>query len=369
MKQYDILVVGSGIYGATYAYLMKQAGKKVLVIDKRDVIGGNIRCENIGDINVHKYGAHIFHTSNRQVWNFVNQFVEFRPFVNSPIANYKGHLYNLPFNMNTFHQLWPDVLTPKQAKDKIQQQIEEAGIKEVHNLEEQALSMVGRDIYEKLIKEYTEKQWGRKCTELPSFIIRRLPVRFTYDNNYFNDTFQGIPVGGYNKLIEGLLKDIDVRLNIDYLEHREELNALAEKIMYTGAIDQYFDYRLGRLEWRSLKFESEDLPIDNYQGNPVMNFTSMDVPYTRIIEHKHFEHSDVPHTVITREYSLEAGAHGEPVYPINDDRNNDLYKEYATLAVAEPNVLFGGRLAQYKYYDMDKVIEEVLNKYRFLLTN
>ena len=360
MKQYDILVVGSGIYGATYAYLMKQTGKKVLVIDKRDVVGGNIRCENVDGINVHKYGAHIFHTSNRQVWDFVNQFVEFCPFVNSPIANYKGHLYNLPFNMNTFHQLWPDVSTPKQAKDKIQQQIEEAGIKEVHNLEEQALSMVGRDIYEKLIKEYTEKQWGRKCTELPSFIIRRIPVRFTYDNNYFNDTYQGIPVGGYNKLIEGLLKDIDVRLNIDYIEHREELNALADKIMYTGAIDQYFDYRLSHLEWRSLKFESEDLPIDNYQGNPVMNFTSMDVPYTRIIEHKHFEHSDVPHTVITREYSLEVGAKGEPVYPINDDRNNDLYKEYATLAVAEPNVLFGGRLAQYKYYDMDKVIEEVL---------
>lgn len=361
MKQYDILVVGSGIYGATYAYLMKQAGKKVLVIDKRDVIGGNIRCENIGGINVHKYGAHIFHTSNRQVWNFINQFVDFRPFVNSPIANYKGHLYNLPFNMNTFHQLWPDVITPKQAKDKIQQQVDEAGIKEVHNLEEQALSMVGRDIYEKLIKEYTEKQWGRRCTELPSFIIRRLPVRFTYDNNYFNDIYQGIPVGGYNKLIEGLLEDIEVRLNVDYLDHRDELNALADKIMYTGAIDQYFDYRLGRLEWRSLKFESEDLPIDNYQGNPVMNFTSMDVPYTRIIEHKHFEHSHVPHTVITREYSLEAGAQGEPVYPINDDRNNNLYKEYATLASVEPNVFFGGRLGQYKYYDMDKVIAEVLS--------
>lgn len=360
MKQYDILVVGSGIYGATYAYLMKQAGKKVLVIDKRDVIGGNIRCENIGGINVHKYGAHIFHTSNRQVWNFVNQFVEFRPFVNSPIANYKGHLYNLPFNMNTFHQLWPDVVTPKQAQNKIQQQIDEAGIKEVHNLEEQALSMVGRDIYEKLIKEYTEKQWGRKCTELPSFIIRRLPVRFIYDNNYFNDIYQGIPVGGYNKLIEGLLENLEVRLNVDYLDHRDELNILADKIMYTGAIDQYFDYRLGRLEWRSLKFESEDLPIGNYQGNPVMNFTSMDVPYTRIIEHKHFEQSDIPHTVITREYSLEAGAQGEPVYPINDNRNNNLYKEYANLASKEQNVFFGGRLGQYKYYDMDKVIAEVL---------
>src|SRR5574344_319724 len=363
MKQYDILIVGSGIYGATYAYLMKQVGKKVLVIDKRDVIGGNIRCENIGGINVHKYGAHIFHTSNRQVWNFVILFVEFHPFVNSPIANYKGHLYNLPFNMNTFHQLWPDVVTPKQAQNKIQQQVDEAGIKEVHNLEEQALSMVGRDIYEKLIKEYTEKQWGRKCTELPSFIIRRLPVRFTYDNNYFNDIYQGIPAGGYNKLIEGLLKDIDIRLNVDYFEHREELNALADKIMYTGAIDQYFDYRFGHLEWRSLKFDSEDMPIDNYQGNPVMNFTSMDVPYTRIIEHKHFEHSHVPHTVITREYSLEAGSQGEAVYPINDHRNNTLYKEYATLASVKPTVFFGGRLGPYKYYDMDKVIEELLKKY------
>lgn len=363
MKKYDMLVVGSGIYGATYAYLMKQSGKRVLVIDKRSEVGGNIRCESIEGINVHKYGAHIFHTSNRRVWNFVNQFVEFRPFVNSPIANYHGRLYNLPFNMNTFHQLWPDVNTPAEAKARIRQQVETAGVTKIRNLEDQALSMVGKDIYETLIKEYTEKQWGRKCTELPSFIIRRLPVRYTYDNNYFNDIYQGIPVGGYNKLIEGLLDGIDVRLDTDYFDHRESFNAMAEKILYTGAIDQYFDYRLGHLEWRSLKFDHEVLPIDNYQGNPVMNFTSLDVPYTRIIEHKHFEHADTPHTVITREYSLEAGAEGEPVYPINDERNNCLYQDYSALAAIEKNVCFGGRLAQYKYYDMDKVIAEVLSKW------
>jgi UDP-galactopyranose mutase len=363
VKQYDTLVVGSGIYGATYAYLMKQAGKHVLVIDKRSEMGGNIRCENVGGINVHKYGAHIFHTSDRRIWNFVNQFVEFRPFVNSPIAIYQGRLFNLPFNMNTFHQLWPDVITPQQAKARIQQQVDEAGIKEPHNLEEQALSMVGRDIYEVLIKEYTEKQWGRKCTELPSFIIHRLPVRLTYDNNYFNDIYQGIPDGGYNLLIEGLLKDIEVRLDTDYFSDRQAFNELADTILYTGPIDQYFDYSLGRLEWRSLRFESEDLPIDNYQGNAVVNFTSLDIPYTRIIEHKHFEHAVTPHTVITCEYSLEAGADGEPVYPINDERNNTLYKAYHDLALQEKNVLFGGRLAQYNYYDMDKIVAAVLNKF------
>ena len=363
MKKYDVLIIGSGLYGSVYAYLMKQAGKRVLVIDKRSEMGGNIRCENVGGINVHKYGAHIFHTSDRHIWNFVNQFVEFRPFVNSPIAIYKDRLYNLPFNMNTFHQLWPDVITPQQAKARIQQQVDETGIKEPHNLEEQALSMVGRDIYEVLIKEYTEKQWGRNCTELPSFIIHRLPVRLTYDNNYFNDIYQGIPDGGYNLLIEGLLKDIEVRLDSDYFSDRQAYNEMADTMLYTGPIDQYFNYSLGRLEWRSLKFESEDLPIDNYQGNAVVNYTSLDIPYTRIVEHKHFEHAVTPHTVITREYSLETGVDGEPVYPINNERNNHLYKEYKNLASEEKNVLFGGRLAQYNYFDMDKIVAAVLNKF------
>jgi len=363
MKKYDALIVGSGLYGSVYAYLMKQAGKRVLVIDKRSKMGGNIRCENVGGINVHAYGAHIFHTSDRHIWDFVNQFVEFRPFVNSPIAIYKDRLYNLPFNMNTFHQLWPDVITPQQAKERIQEQVDEAGIKEPQNLEEQALSMVGRDIYEVLIKEYTEKQWGRKCTDLPSFIIHRLPVRLTYDNNYFNDIYQGIPNGGYNLLIEGLLKDIEVRLDTDYFSDRQAFNEMADTMLYTGPVDQYFNYSLGRLEWRSLKFESEDLPIDNYQGNAVVNYTSLDIPYTRIVEHKHFEHAVTPHTVITREYSLETGADGEPVYPINNERNNNLYKEYKDLVSQEKNVLFGGRLAQYNYFDMDKIVAAVLNRF------
>lgn len=363
MKKYDVLIVGSGLYGSVYAYLMKQAGKRVLVIDKRSKMGGNIRCENVGGINVHAYGAHIFHTSDRHIWDFVNQFVEFRPFVNSPIAIYKDRLYNLPFNMNTFHQLWPDVITPQQAKERIQEQVDEAGIKEPQNLEEQALSMVGRDIYEVLIKEYTEKQWGRRCTDLPSFIIHRLPVRLTYDNNYFNDIYQGIPNGGYNLLIEGLLKDIEVRLDTDYFSDRQAFNEMADTMLYTGPVDQYFNYSLGRLEWRSLRFESEDLPIDNYQGNAVVNYTSLDIPYTRIVEHKHFEHAVTPHTVITREYSLETGADGEPVYPINNERNNNLYKEYKNLVSQEKNVLFGGRLAQYNYFDMDKIVAAVLNRF------
>src|SRR5574344_156618 len=368
MKQYDILVVGSGIYGATYAYLMRQAGKKVLVVDKRDVVGGNIRCENVGGINVHKYGAHIFHTSNRQVWDFVNQFVEFRPFVNSPIANYKGHLYNLPFNMNTFHQLWPEVLTPKQAKDKIQQQIEEAGIKEVHNLEEQALSMVGRDIFEKLIKEYTEKQWGRKCTELPAFIIKRLPVRLVFDNNYFNDKYQGIPIGGYNKLVEGLLDGVETKTGVDYLEHRAELDTLAENIVYTGSLDEYFGYSEGKLQYRTVRFETEILDKPNYQGNAVVNYTEREVPYTRIIEHKHFEMFgqevyDCPKTIISREYSTEWKPGMEPYYPVNDAVNANLYAKYAEMAKTVKNMIIGGRLAEYKYYDMAPTIEKVMGEW------
>lgn len=362
INKYDYLVVGSGLYGCAFAYIAKAKGKKCLVIDKRPQLGGNVYCEEIEGIHVHKYGAHIFHTSHRQTWDFVNSIAEFRPFVNSPLANYHGKLYNLPFNMNTFHELW-GVTTPKEAQEKIQQQIRESGITEPSNLEEQAISLVGKDIYEVLIKEYTEKQWGRKCTELPAFIIKRLPVRFTYDNNYFNDTYQGIPVGGYNALIDGLLKGIETRTGTDFAKERNALAGIADKILYTGPIDEFFDYQLGKLQYRSLRFETEILDTDNYQGNAVVNYTSHDVAYTRIIEHKHFEHSVSPKTVVSREYSLEGSSECEPFYPINDDYNSALAEKYRALAMNEKGFLFGGRLAEYKYYDMDKIIDLVLSRW------
>jgi UDP-galactopyranose mutase len=340
---------------------MTKAGKKCLVIDKRDHIGGNIYTEEIEGINVHKYGAHIFHTNNKEVWDYVNQFVEFNRYTNSPIANYKGEIYNMPFNMNTFNKMW-GVITPEEAKAKIEEQKKEAGITDPQNLEEQAISLVGTDIYEKLVKGYTGKQWGRPCTELPSFIIKRLPVRFTYDNNYFNALYQGIPIGGYTKLIEKLLDGIEVRLNTDYLADREELSKLAEKTVYTGVIDAYFDYQYGELQYRSVRFETEVLDTPNYQGNAVVNYTDSETPYTRIIEHKHFEFGTQPKTVISREYSAEWKKGDEPYYPVNDDKNSALYEKYKTLADKETNVIFGGRLGEYKYYDMDKVIEVALDK-------
>ena len=371
MKLYDYLIVGSGLFGATFAYRAKQAGKKCLVIDKRPHLGGNIYCENVEGINVHKYGAHIFHTNNKQVWEFVNSIVEFNRYTNSPIANYRGKQYNLPFNMNTFYQMW-GVLTPDEAKAKIEEQKTEAvtamkaaGVSEPRNLEEQALMLIGKDIYEALIKGYTEKQWGRKCTELPAFIIKRLPVRFIHDNNYFNDRYQGIPIGGYNKLIDGLLDDVETKVNTDFFEKREYWESVADKIVYTGAIDEYFGYKLGKLEWRTVSFEEEILDTPNYQGNAVMNYTEAEIPYTRIIEHKHFEMFgqdvyDCPKTVISREYSTEYRDGMEPYYTVNDERNNSLADQYRTLAVQEKNVIFGGRLAEYKYYDMAPIVEKVL---------
>jgi UDP-galactopyranose mutase len=359
--KYDYLIVGSGLYGAVFAHEMKNKGKSCLVIDKRDHIGGNIYTEEIEGINVHKYGAHIFHTNNKEVWNYVNQFVEFNRYTNSPVANYKGEIYNMPFNMNTFNKMW-GVITPDEAKAKIEEQKKEAGITEPKNLEEQAISLVGTDIYEKLVKGYTGKQWGRPCTELPSFIIKRLPVRFTYDNNYFNALYQGIPIGGYTKLIEKLLDGIEVRLSTDYLANKEELSKLAQKTVYTGPIDAYFDYQYGALQYRSVRFETEVLDTDNYQGNAVVNYTDSETPYTRIIEHKHFEFGTQPHTVISREYSTEWKKGDEPYYPVNDDKNSALYEKYKALAEKEENVIFGGRLGEYKYYDMDKVIEVALDK-------
>ena len=359
MKKYDYLIVGAGIFGSIFAYEADKLGKKCLVIDKRNHIGGNIYCENIEDINVHKYGAHIFHTSNKEVWDYVNSFVEFNRYTNCPVANYKGELYNLPFNMNTFYQLWK-VKTPQEAIAKIEEQVKEANIDEPQNLEEQAIKLVGKDIYEKLIKGYTEKQWGKKATELPSFIIKRLPVRLTFDNNYFNDKYQGIPVGGYNKIIEKMLENIDVKLNTDFFENREELEDMAEKIVFTGMIDEFYDYKFGTLEYRSLKFEHETLEEENYQGNAVVNYTEYDIPYTRIIEHKHFEYGNQPKTVITREYPATWNKGDEPYYPINNDENNELYSKYKELADKEENVIFGGRLAEYKYYDMHNVIEKAL---------
>ena len=359
MKKYDYLIVGAGIFGSIFAYEADKLGKKCLVIDKRNHIGGNIYCENIEDINVHKYGAHIFHTSNKEIWDYVNSFVEFNRYTNCPVANYKGELYNLPFNMNTFYQLWK-VKTPQEAIAKIEEQVKEANIEEPQNLEEQAIKLVGKDIYEKLIKGYTEKQWGKKATELPSFIIKRLPVRLTFDNNYFNDKYQGIPVGGYNKIIEKMLENVDVKLNTDFFENREELEDMAEKIVFTGMIDEFYDYKFGTLEYRSLKFEHETLEEENYQGNAVVNYTEYDIPYTRIIEHKHFEYGNQPKTVITREYPATWNKGDEPYYPINNDENNELYSKYKELADKEENVIFGGRLAEYKYYDMHNVIEKAL---------
>lgn len=364
MKQYDYLIVGAGLYGACFAYLANKQGKRCLVIDKRPHIGGNLYCEDVEGINVHKYGAHIFHTSDRTVWDFMNSLVEFNNYVNSPVANYKGKLFNLPFNMNTFHALW-GVVTPEEAQERIRQQREEAGITDPANLEEQAISLVGSDIYRILVKDYTEKQWGRKCTELPASIIRRLPVRFTFDNNYFNDTYQGIPIGGYNRIFERLLEGVEVRLNTDFFDHKEELAAMAGKIVYTGPIDQFYGYRFGKLEYRTVRFEHELLDTENYQGVAVMNYTDGETPYTRIIEHKHFEFGKQEKTVISKEYSSEWSDESEPYYPVNNDRNNSLYLKYKELADNEGNVIFGGRLAEYKYYDMHHIVAQVLNRPEF----
>ena len=370
-KQYDYLIVGAGIYGATFACMAHRRGKRCLVIDKRNHLGGNIYCENIEGINVHKYGAHIFHTSNRKVWDFVNDIVEFNRYTNSPIANYKGKQYNLPFNMNTFYQMW-GVLTPAEAQTKIEEQRQEAlskmkaeGVTEPRNLEEQAQLLIGKDIYEILIKGYTEKQWGRKCCELPAFIIKRLPVRFVHDNNYFNDRFQGIPMGGYNKLIDGMLEGVETKLNTDFFDNRQHWEDISDKILYTGKLDEYYDYCFGKLEYRTVRFEEEILDMPNYQGNAVMNFTDAEVPYTRIIEHKHFEMfgDDVykcPKTVISREFSSEWKDGMEPYYSVNDDKNMSLYQQYKDLADQEPNLIIGGHLAEYKYYDMAPIVEKVM---------
>ena len=366
--QYDYLIVGSGLMGATFAYLAHQAGKHCLVVERRAHTGGNVYCQEVAGIQVHQYGAHILHTNNRDVWQFVNAIAECNRYTNSPVASYQGKLYNLPFNMNTFYQMW-GVTTPAQAKEKIEEQRSDAVRKlagrQPSNLEEQALTLVGKDIFERLIKGYTEKQWGRSCRELPAFIIRRLPLRFVFDNNYFNDRYQGIPIGGYNKLIDRLLQDIEVRVNTDFLEHRQELTSLAGKVLYTGPLDAYFDYQLGHLQYRTVRFETEVLEIPNYQGNAVVNYTDRDVPFTRIIEHKHFEKFgsavyDNPQTVISREYSMEWLPGMEPYYPVNDERNTVLLREYQTLAAREENVVFAGRLAEYKYYDMAPTIERAM---------
>lgn len=357
--KYDYLIVGSGLFGSIFAYEANKRGKACLVIDKRDHIGGNIYTEEIEGINVHKYGAHIFHTSNKEVWNYIQQFAEFNRYTNCPIANYKGEIYNMPFNMNTFNKLW-GVVTPQEAKAKIDEQIKESGIVNPKNLEEQAISLVGKDIYEKLVKGYTQKQWGRPCHELPSFIIKRLPVRFTYDNNYFNDIYQGIPIGGYTKIIEKMLDGIDIKLNYDFFDHREELEKIADKIVFTGMIDQFYNYKFGTLEYRSLKFETEILDCENYQGNAVVNYNEYEIPYTRIIEHKHFEYGTQSKTVITKEYPSNWEKGDEPYYPMNDKKNNELYAKYKELADQENKVIFGGRLGMYKYFDMHNVIEEAL---------
>ena len=368
MKQYNYLIVGSGLFGATFAHLAKKAGKTCLVIDQRPHLGGNVYCEEKEGIHVHTYGAHIFHTGNKEVWDFVNALVPFNRYTNSPVANYKGELYNLPFNMNTFHQMW-GVRTPEEAQERIKDQQAEIknllGDREPANLEEQALLLVGRDIYEKLIKGYTQKQWGRSCTELPAFIIRRLPLRFVYDNNYFNDAYQGIPTEGYNALITKLLEGVETRVNCDFFAHRAELEALADTIVYTGPIDRFYDYRFGQLQYRTVRFETEVKDMPNYQGNAVINYTDRETPYTRIIEHKHFESFgqavyDNPKTVISREFSTEWQPGMEPYYPVNDDRNAALYAQYKALADAEKNVFFGGRLAEYKYYDMAPTIEQAM---------
>lgn len=357
--KYDYLVVGAGLYGAVFAHEAKAAGKKVLVIDKRGHIAGNVYTERMEDINVHVYGAHIFHTNNKKVWEYVNRFAEFNRFTNSPVANYKGELYSLPFNMYTFNKMW-GVVTPREAADRIEKQKLEAGITEPKNLEEQAISLVGRDIYEKLIKGYTEKQWGRPCDQLPSFIIRRLPVRLTFDNNYFNALYQGIPMGGYTAMVANMLEGIEVKLGVDYLENKKEFDAMADKVIYTGAIDAYFDYRLGALEYRSVRFETEVLDMPNFQGNAAVNYTDAETPWTRIIEHKWFEFGTQPKTVISREYSSEWKPGDEPYYPVNDEKNAVLYAKYKALAEKEKKVIFGGRLGEYRYYDMDAVIDSAL---------
>ena len=371
---YDYLIVGSGLFGATFAYFAHQQGKRCLVIDKRPQLGGNVYCENIEGINVHQYGAHIFHTSNKQVWQFVNSLVEFNRYTNSPVANYQGKLYNLPFNMNTFYQMW-GVTTPAEAQAKIESQRQEAvakmradGVSEPRNLEEQALTLIGRDIYERLIKGYTEKQWGRKCTDLPAFIIKRLPVRLVFDNNYFNDTYQGIPIGGYNQLINSLLDGVETKTSVDFFDDRAHWEGVASKIVFTGELDRFYDYKLGHLDFRTVRFETEVLNEANHQGNAVVNYTEASVPYTRIIEHKHFESFgqavyDNPKTVISREYSTEWKPGMEPYYPVNDEKNNRLAEAYRQLAAQEENVIFGGRLAEYKYYDMAPVIEKVMKMF------
>lgn len=373
-QKYDFLIVGAGLFGCMFAHMATQRGKVCLVIDKRPHLGGNLYCEHLEGIHVHRYGAHIFHTNSKRVWDFVNSIVEFNRYTNSPVANYKGQLYNLPFNMNTFYQIW-GVTTPAEAQAKLDEQRAEAvakmkaeGIDEPRNLEEQALVLIGRDIYERLIKGYTEKQWGRKCTELPAFIIKRLPVRLVFDNNYFNDRYQGVPIGGYNKLIDGLLDGAETQVNTDFFDDRDKWKGVADKIVYTGKIDEYFDYALGKLEYRTVRFETEVLNTANYQGNAVVNYTEAEVPYTRIIEHKHFEMfgSDVdknPKTVISREYSTEWSPGMEPYYPVNDSRNSELYARYKALADKEENVIFGGRLAEYKYYDMAPIVDKVLSMF------
>ena len=365
-KKYDYLVVGAGLYGAVFAHEAKEAGKTCLVIDKRNHIAGNIYTDKVKDIDVHQYGAHIFHTSNETVWNYVNRFAKFNRYTNSPVANYKGEIYNMPFNMNTFNKLW-GVVTPQEAQAKIEEQKAAYHVENPQNLEEQAISLIGPDVYTKLVKGYTEKQWGKRATELPSFIIKRLPVRLTFDNNYFNALYQGIPVGGYTKMIANMLGDVEVRLNTDYFEHKEELDALAEKVIYTGPIDAYFDYKLGELEYRSVRFETEVLDQPNFQGNAAVNYTDAETPWTRIIEHKWFEFgkdeegNDLPKTVISREYSSEWKLGDEPYYPVNDEKNGKLYEEYKKLAEKEENIIFGGRLGEYKYYDMDAVIAAALD--------
>ena len=370
MNKYNYLIVGSGLFGATFAHIATKQGKKCLVIDKRPHLGGNVYCENIEGINVHKYGAHIFHTNNKEVWDFVNSIVEFNRYTNSPVANYKGKLYNLPFNMNTFHQMW-GVKTPEEAKTKIEEQKAEAVValngREPQNLEEQALTLVGKDIFYTLIKEYTEKQWGRKCSELPAFIIKRLPLRFVFDNNYFNDRYQGIPIGGYNKLIDGLLEGVESKTDVDFFnsEYRD-WRKYADKLVYTGAIDEFYDFKFGKLDWRTVSFKTRIEDTPNYQGNAVVNYTSYDEPYTRVIEHKHFEMFgqevyDCPKTVVSEEYSTEYKPGMEPYYPVNDDRNSALAEQYHALASQEKDVIFGGRLAEYKYYDMAPIIERVRN--------
>ena len=374
MKQYDYIIVGSGLFGSVFAYKAHQAGKKCLVLEKRPHLGGNVYCECVEGINVHKYGAHIFHTSNRKVWDFVNLFVDFNRYTNSPVANYKGQLYNLPFNMNTFHQMW-GVTTPEEAQEIINEQktialeaMRRNGIMEPRNLEEQAQLLIGKDIYDKLIKGYTEKQWGRKCEDLPAFIIKRLPVRFVFDNNYFNDIYQGIPIGGYNRLIEGLLAGIETKVNTDFFSERTYWSDIADKIVFTGKLDEYYDYCFGKLNYRTVRFEHEVMSVPNYQGNAVVNYTDIDVPYTRVIEHKHFEMfgADVyqcPKTVISREYSMEWSDGLEPYYPVNDTVNNSIAEKYKDLARRETHVIFGGRLAEYKYYDMAPIIERALNMF------